>query len=73
MLHRQVFNFIHSYVDIVRIMHGQHLLPAHQKSDALKDIAIKKLETINLFTLALSEKQVETIVNETAAREADTN
>ncbi len=40
-------------------------------ADALKDIAIEELETINPFTLAPWEKRVQTITDETAAMQAD--
>ncbi len=38
--------------------------PLHQVADALKDIAIEELETINPFTLAPWEKRVQTITDE---------
>ncbi len=45
--------------------------PLYQVADALKDIAIEELETINPFTLAPWEKRVQTITDETAAMQAD--
>jgi hypothetical protein len=50
-----------------------HRSPLYQMADALKDIALEELETINPFTLAPWEKRVQTIAEETAARQADTS
>src|SRR5258708_12931850 len=39
--------------------------------DALKEVSMEELETINPFTLAPWEKRVQTITDETAAEEVD--
>ena len=56
----------------MRKFRRQHRSPLYQVADALKDIAMEELETINPFTLAPWEKRVQTITDETAAGQADT-
>ena len=49
----------------------QHCSPFYQVADALKDIAMEELETINPFTLAPWEKRVQTITDRTTAERID--
>ena len=45
--------------------------PLYQVADALKELPMENLETINPFTLAPWEKRIQTIVVESAVKQAD--
>jgi hypothetical protein len=48
-----------------------HRSPLYQMADALKNIEMETLETINLFTLAPWEKQVQTNMGETSETQTE--
>jgi ribonuclease HI len=50
-----------------------HLSPLYQVAEALKDIEMEEMETINPVTLAPWEKRVETVVEMEITRQPDTN
>jgi ribonuclease HI len=56
----------------MRKFRKQHRSPLYQVAEALKDIAMEELETINPCTLAPWEKIVQTIADESASRQLDT-
>jgi hypothetical protein len=64
-MHRQVLWHVSSG------RRGSPRSPFYQVANALKDIRMEKMETINPFTLAPWEQRVQTIADEIAARQAD--
>ena len=55
----------------MRRFRKQHRSPLYQVAEALKDISMEKLETINPCTLAPWEKRVQTIADESALRQLE--
>ncbi len=55
----------------IRKFGKRHRSPLYQVADALKDIAMEDLETINPFTLAPWEERVQTVTDETATMQAN--
>src|SRR5438045_648155 len=66
-------NLLHRNTSQMRKFRKQHRSPLYQVADALKDIAMEELETIIPFTLAPWERRIQTIIDKTAVRQADSS
>lgn len=67
----QVTNPLRRNTARMRELRRQHRSPLYQVADALKDIAMEELETINPFTLAPWEKRLQTIADRTIIGKTD--